>query len=832
MGQWVFFAIISFPEGIPQNYVLPTTSTLSPTTTTTTTTTTEKQVPTEKLEVTSFHVTSRIQLRYARTVVETRVRNPDQVAQLADFNVVIPDSAFISNFSMEMRGEEFVARVEEKEKAERTFQKAASRGRGAGLVSQDSREANSFTVAANVEGEQEILYRLTYDELLERKAGMYELSINIDPKQVVEDFWVKILINESLPITMIKVPELLESNEIDPTEETKNSFVDISKAVDGDVKRATVLFAPTRSVQEAAADQGLSGRLVVRYDVDRQGQDSEVQVIDGYFVHYFVPENLETLAKHAIFILDTSGSMLGEKMQQLKDAMFTVLDDMTPKDFFTIITFSSDVKFWSPDGVASTKATAATQSNKKAAIDHVLDLEAEGGTNINAAILAGLQQAERVLRSEELPPGVASMRVFLSDGEATEGETSGATIQGNIASANLDLELPIFSVAFGSGADFDLLKDISVAADSFAKRVYEGSDAALQLESFYTEISSPLVTNLKFNYVGGLVDNASLTETGRRTLFRGGQYVVAGKLLEGTAGGLEVRVTGERGGEEGRYAEDITICLRDTDHAGLEEVVEGSGEPIDHFFVCRPSSIPRPQRSEAQEFIQSLYAFLNLQQLLKRDQKAEAVALALENNFVTPVTSLVVVRPDEEDSLATVEEPASHDYDYSYSSPTFSLRGLGGPRIVGGGSYQYGGGSGATYPSAASGQRVQFSSVDSVFESAYSTYDDDYAEEEEEVFFLSTTTVPTNCAGNLTLYDSTYHRGELLVLLDSSEDLGAFSDRAVSAAVAGSCCWTLYAEPGHSGPSVQLRPGGSYRGTDSFGRRLFREVSSALRVVC
>merc|ERR1711902_79689 len=79
-------------------------------------------------------------------------------------------------------------------------------------------------------------------------------------------------------------------------------------------------------------------------------------------------------------------------------------------------------------------------------------------------------------------------------------------------------------------------------------------------------------------------------------------------------------------------------------------------------------------KSKAQEFLQSLHAFLNIQQLLKKDKKTEALALALENHFVTPVTSLVVVRPDEEDTLADVDDPTP-DYDYpvmyslSYAAP-------------------------------------------------------------------------------------------------------------------------------------------------------------------
>jgi len=90
---------------------IPPSSTQSSTTTTSTSTTTEKLVATEALETIKFHITSEVQFRYAKTVVESVVRNPDTVAQLANFVVVIPDSAFISAFSMEIDGEEYKARV-------------------------------------------------------------------------------------------------------------------------------------------------------------------------------------------------------------------------------------------------------------------------------------------------------------------------------------------------------------------------------------------------------------------------------------------------------------------------------------------------------------------------------------------------------------------------------------------------------------------------------------------------------------------------------------------------------------------------------------------------
>merc|ERR1712183_1027000 len=94
----------------------------------------------------------------------------------------------------------------------------------------------------------------------------------------------------------------------------------------------------------------------------------------------------------------------------------------------------------------------------------------------------------------------------------------------------------------------------------------------------------------------------------------------------------------------------------------------------------------------------------------------------------------------------------------------------------------------------------------------------------------STTSHPETC--QLTLYSKTYNRGEELVLLNDSADLASFSDVAISALVEGSCCWKLFGEVNFAGPTAWLRPGGVYKGTDSFGRELFQEVSSLRRVQC
>ena len=116
-------------------------------------------------------------------------------------------------------------------------------------------------------------------------------------------------------------------------------------------------------MKENEEESGMFGQFIVQYDVDLSStRGNEIQVLDGYFVHYFAPENLQTLPRHVIFVVDVSGSMSGTKLKQTKDAMVTILDDMTEQDYFDIITFSTDVNFWSnkPKAIPTTPTTITT----------------------------------------------------------------------------------------------------------------------------------------------------------------------------------------------------------------------------------------------------------------------------------------------------------------------------------------------------------------------------------------------------------------------------------------------------------------------------------------
>jgi hypothetical protein len=96
----------------------------------------------EKAEavMTKFHVQSDIQLRYAITTVETHLKNAAIEASEVVFSMVIPDEAFVSNFTMTLNGgTEIVAEVKVKQEAADTYTEAVDQGQAAGLVEAESK---------------------------------------------------------------------------------------------------------------------------------------------------------------------------------------------------------------------------------------------------------------------------------------------------------------------------------------------------------------------------------------------------------------------------------------------------------------------------------------------------------------------------------------------------------------------------------------------------------------------------------------------------------------------------------------------------------------------
>ena len=129
---------------------------------------------------------------------------------------------------------------------------------------------------------------------------------------------------------------------------------------------------------------------------------------EGYFLLLAAPgiaEETEIVAKDVILVLDTSGSMEGEKIEQAREALLYVLDHLNPEDRFNIVEFSTGAREYARELVPASEAEDAAR--------WVRAVQATGGTDINLALLNALDMVE-----SERP----TMVLFLTDGLPTEGE--------------------------------------------------------------------------------------------------------------------------------------------------------------------------------------------------------------------------------------------------------------------------------------------------------------------------------------------------------------------------------------------------------------------------
>ncbi|XP_051272471.1 inter-alpha-trypsin inhibitor heavy chain H3-like [Dicentrarchus labrax] len=572
------------------------------------------------VEVYSVTVDCTVTSRFAHTDMTSKALNKANTSQEIFFEMELPKTAFITNFSMEIDGQVYVGEVKEKEKAKKEYEKAVSSGQTAGLVKASGRKMEKFSVSVNIAAKSNVTFILTYEELLQRKQGQYEILTRIKPKQAVQEFQIVTNIYEPQGISYVDAHATFLSNELLPL---------VEKTVTDN--KAHISFSPTLEQQRkcASCDETLiDGDFIIKYDVNRVVGLGDIQIVNGYFVHFFAPPDLPRVPKNVVFVIDRSGSMSGRKMVQTREALLAILKDLHEEDYFALIQFDDRIDSWQKS------LTKATKENVDQAMIYVQQINYRGGTDINQAVLTGVEMLLKDRREKKLPERSVDMIILLTDGMPNSGESHLPRIQENVRSA-IRGNMSLFCLGFGNDVDYSFLDVMSKQNKGLARRIFEGSDATLQLQGFYDEVSSPLLSDVDMRYPDNAVE--SLTTNHFNQLFNGSEIVVAGRLMDNDLDNFLVEVFGQ----------------------GFEEdfIVQGQASTVD-WGVMYPD-----EEYIFGDFTERLWAYLTIQQLLEKsksgatDEKANATAkaldMSLQYSFVTPLTSMVVTKPETEDGTDT-----------------------------------------------------------------------------------------------------------------------------------------------------------------------------------
>ncbi|MEQ2296604.1 hypothetical protein AMECASPLE_026415, partial [Ameca splendens] len=557
-------------------------------------------------DIYSFHINSTVTGRYATTIITSRVANRMDESREIEFHVQIPKNAFISRFTMFIDGQVYDGVVKTKEQAQQQYTAAVSRGQSAGIVSSVGRTMEEFKTSVNVAAHKKVTFELTYEELLKRTHGKYEMLIHAQPMKPVKDFKVDVYIYEKAGISFIDVKGGLS------TKALANAITKTHAE-----KQAWVYFYPTEDQQkscDSCGEEGMNGDLIIVYEVNRDNGLGDIKTSDGYFVHHFAPSNLPRIPKNVVFVIDQSGSMQGRKIQQTRTALHHILNDLAEEDFFGLISFDSEIFHWKRELVQ------ATAVNLKGAKEFARNIKDRGATNINAAVLEGA----RILNAHPRQ-GSASILILLTDGDPTSGVTNLEMIQSNVKQAIAD-KFPLYCLGFGFDVNFGFLEKMSMQNNGVARRIYQDSDADLQLKGFYEEVATPLLTDVEMIYLGG----TNLTQTNFSQYYNGSEIVVAGEIIDNNIETFTPQVVA------------ISQSERKVTFSNTNRSVDSSTETV------------------AEGLLQRVWAYLTVKQLLEKELllsgpekekvKREALELSLKYSFVTPLTSMVVTKPEGENT--------------------------------------------------------------------------------------------------------------------------------------------------------------------------------------
>jgi len=260
---------------------------------------------------------------------------------------------------------------------------------------------------------------------------------------------------------------------------------------------------------------------------------------DGYFMLLLAPgaaRDAAAVHRDLVAVLDISGSMSGEKIEQAKGALVQLLATLREGDRFRLVAFSSSVRRYRSEW------TPVSTDARRDAEQWIRSLEAEGGTNIAGALTEAFSAAPAA--------GTLGVVVFLTDGLPTIGDSDPEHI-----ADGAEHNRGAFRVfAFGIGYDVNtyLLDRLTERARGVTAYVRPGADLEATVGDLASKIASPVLTDLALSAGSGLevydVEPEHLPD-----LFAGDEMVVFGRYRGVGSGEWSIAVRGQRGGHEERF---------------------------------------------------------------------------------------------------------------------------------------------------------------------------------------------------------------------------------------------------------------------------------------
>lgn len=157
-------------------------------------------------------------------------------------------------------------------------------------------------------------------------------------------------------------------------------------------------------------------------------------------------DNKERPPVNVAIVLDKSGSMQGEKIEQARKAAIAAIERLSSRDIVSVVAYDSTVKVIVP----ATKLT-----DKQAVIQRIREINADGSTALFAGVSKGAEEIRKFLDKERV-----NRVILLSDGLANVGPQSPSEL-GDLGKSLSKEGISVSTMGLGLGYNEDLMTKLA-----------------------------------------------------------------------------------------------------------------------------------------------------------------------------------------------------------------------------------------------------------------------------------------------------------------------------------------------------------------------------------
>lgn len=421
-----------------------------------------------KLALQKVKITGDVVGKFGSFEIEQVYKNDTRNVLEVDYTFPIIETATIVGFEIIVGEKHLKGKCKEKEKAKKEYQENIVKGNSAYMMEQENDSVFKISIG-KIDKDEEVTVKIQYIDKFE-----------------ITDNEIQILIPTLVtPKYKSSVTKKLSYGNVDYT-------VDFNISIDKALNRKSIR-CPSHEIN-VIDDDKVEIIEVLNYDLSRDfklliklknelsSNAITAKTRDGKNIIYlsFMPEiedSYEDSEKEYEFIIDISGSMMGEKILETKKAVIECLKNLDEGDRFNIIAFESEFE------AMNISSLEYNEENLQKAINYVSRLQPMGGTEILDPIKFALYEKNQ-----------DKVILLFTDGQVGNENEIIKFVEDNIGKSR------IFPFGIDTNVNTSFIKDLAKVGNGKAELIQPNERIDDKIIRTFARIQTPLLEDLKIDY--------------------------------------------------------------------------------------------------------------------------------------------------------------------------------------------------------------------------------------------------------------------------------------------------------------------------------------------